>query len=99
LVRALTEDGYAVDLSTRVDDARHQVETNEYDVVVLDVGLPDGNGLDLCAEFRAEGNAVPVLMLTARDSHRTRRAPRLKWGTFGWTRLRTRCGAVPSRCH
>lgn len=68
LVRALTEDGYAVDLSTRVDDARHQVETNEYDVVVLDVGLPDGSGLDLCAEFRADGNKVPVLMLTARDS-------------------------------
>ncbi len=68
LERGLVEDGYAVDLAHRVIDARHYAESNDYDVVVLDLGLPDGNGLDLCAELRADGFAVPILMLTARDS-------------------------------
>ncbi len=68
LERGLVEDGYAVDLAHRVVDAHHAALSNEYDVVVLDLGLPDGNGLDLCAELRAEGYVVPILMLTARDS-------------------------------
>ena len=68
LERGLSEDGYAVDLAHRVLDARHDVQTIKYDVVVLDLGLPDGNGLDLCQELRADGYAVPILMLTARDS-------------------------------
>lgn len=68
LLRALSEDGYAVDLATRCVDARHHMESNDYDLVVLDIGLPDGNGLDLCHEFREAGHRVPVLMLTARDS-------------------------------
>lgn len=68
LVRGLSEDGYAVDHAEMAIDARHMVASHEYDVVVLDVGLPDGNGLDLCREFRDSGATVPVLMLTARDT-------------------------------
>ena len=67
LVRALGEDGHAVDLATTVLDARHDVSTNEYDLVVLDLGLPDGDGLDLCRELRAAQAGVPILVLTARD--------------------------------
>ena len=67
LVRGLSEEGYAVDLSTGVTDARHNVKTNSYDTLVIDIGLPDGNGLELCAELRAAGNQTPILMLTARD--------------------------------
>ncbi|MCL4120417.1 UNVERIFIED_CONTAM: hypothetical protein GTU68_023955 [Idotea baltica] len=67
LVRGLTEEGYAVDLSTGVVDARHNAANNRYDTLLIDIGLPDGNGLDLCAELRAGGNQTPILMLTARD--------------------------------
>jgi two-component system OmpR family response regulator len=67
LVRGLTEDGYAVDLSTGLVDARHDAAINCYDTLIIDVGLPDGNGLDLCAELRAGGDQTPILLLTARD--------------------------------
>ncbi|MEM7095919.1 MAG: response regulator transcription factor [Actinomycetota bacterium] len=67
LVRGLTEDGYAVDLVTGVADARHNAESHRYDSMVIDIGLPDGNGLDLCHELRDRGDQTPILMLTARD--------------------------------
>lgn len=67
LVRGLSEEGYAVDLSTGVADARHNAMTNNYDTMLIDIGLPDGNGLELCAELRAGGDNTPILMLTARD--------------------------------
>ena len=67
LVRGLTEEGYAVDLSSGVTDARHHATTNSYDTLVIDIGLPDGNGLELCAELRSAGDKTPILMLTARD--------------------------------
>lgn len=65
--RGLREDGYAVDTAGTVLDAGHQLEVNEYDLVILDLGLPDGSGLDLCRSIRAGGRGLPVLMLTARD--------------------------------
>jgi DNA-binding response OmpR family regulator len=65
--RGLREDGYAVDTVGTVLDARHELQVNDYDLVVLDLGLPDGNGLELCREIRAAGRHLPVLMLTARD--------------------------------
>ena len=43
-----------------------QVGANDYDLLILDVLLPGRDGLDLCRQIRAEGNAAPVLMLTAR---------------------------------
>ena len=67
LVRGLSEEGYAVDLSTGVVDARHNAQTHQYDSMVIDIGLPDGNGLDLCRSLRDDGDQTPILMLTARD--------------------------------
>lgn len=67
LVRGLSEDGYAVDLETTAAGARHVVDTNEYDLIVLDLGLPDGDGVTLCRRLRDTRVRVPVLMLTARD--------------------------------
>ncbi|MGL6261530.1 response regulator transcription factor [Vibrio sp. WXL210] len=46
----------------------HLIESNRYDVVVLDLNLPKMSGLDVCAKLRAQGMDVPVLMLTARDT-------------------------------
>ncbi len=67
LRRGLTEDGYATDVVGKLVDATHAVEMNDYDLVVLDRGLPDGDGRSLCAEMRDAGDGTPVLMLTARD--------------------------------
>lgn len=67
LVRGLSEDGYAVDLEATSAGAQYAVDNNEYDLVVLDLGLPDGDGVTLCRRFRDRSVRVPVLMLTARD--------------------------------
>ncbi|MDW3176062.1 MAG: response regulator transcription factor [Acidimicrobiia bacterium] len=67
LRRGLTEDGYATDVVGKLSDALHAVDSNDYDLVVLDRGLPDGDGRTLCAHMRSNGDGTPVLMLTARD--------------------------------
>lgn len=67
VVRGLVEEGYAVDLEATVVGARHAVDSHPYDLVVLDLGLPDGDGVELCRQLRAHQVPVPVLMLTARD--------------------------------
>lgn len=67
LVRGLTEDGYAVDLEATSAGAQHAVDHADYDLVVLDLGLPDGDGVTLCRRLRDRRVRVPVLMLTARD--------------------------------
>ncbi len=64
LVRA----GFAVDRVADGVDAAHLGDTEPYDAVVLDLGLPGRPGLDVLAGWRAAGNAVPVIVLTARDA-------------------------------
>ena len=66
LARGLREHAYAVDVAPDADVALEQVAANDYDLLILDVLLPGRDGLDLCRQIRAEGNAAPVLMLTAR---------------------------------
>lgn len=66
--RGLVEDGHAVDWERTLGGARDAVAINPYQLVVLDLGLPDGDGLLLCREMRAQGDAARVLLLTARDS-------------------------------
>jgi len=66
--RGLIEDGHAVDLERTLAGARRAVAINPYHLVVLDLGLPDGDGLALCRELRASGNSTRVLILTARDT-------------------------------
>ena len=67
IVRGLTEDGYAVDLEATSAGAQHAVDHSDYDLVILDLGLPDGDGVTLCRRLRERQMRVPVLMLTARD--------------------------------
>lgn len=66
--RGLEENGYAVDLAVTGKEALDWVAVAPYDLVVLDILLPEMNGLDLCRELRNKGNQTPVLMLTARGS-------------------------------
>jgi len=68
LAKGLREQGYAVDLSTDGESALYQSSINDYDLVILDVMLPHKDGFEVCRDMRAEGLAVPVLMLTARDT-------------------------------
>lgn len=62
--RALVRDGHSVSSATDLATARDALQTAP-DVLVLDLSLPDGLGLDLCRELRAQQSLVPILVLTA----------------------------------
>ena len=64
----LTEAGYAVDEAGNGRDALHWGETEAFDAVVLDLGLPQLDGLSVLKRWRDAGRAMPVLILTARDN-------------------------------
>ncbi len=68
VARNLERSGFAVDHAGTLADAKACVEAQQYDVMVLDLGLPDGDGLDLVRELRHRRNPLPVLVLTARDA-------------------------------
>ena len=59
--------GHAVDWMLRLDDARLALKSVPYELVLLDLNLPDGRGLDLLRELRASGSTVPVIITTAQD--------------------------------
>jgi len=66
ITRALRRDGNAVDTAGTVEDARWFAAESVYDVLVLDVMLPDGDGFGLCRRLRAAGDPIAILLLTAR---------------------------------
>ena len=66
LARGLREHAYAVDVAADGPAALDLAGANDYDLIVLDVLLPGVNGLDVCSRLRADGVAVPILMVTAR---------------------------------
>jgi DNA-binding response OmpR family regulator len=66
--RALSEQAYGAKLVGTCSAAREALAESPYDAVVLDLGLPDGDGLDLLREWRAAGFDEPVLILSARDA-------------------------------
>ncbi len=68
LERGLVEEGFVVDVAYDGDEGLAFAEQAAYDLIVLDVVLPRRDGLALCAELRRQGNRVPILMLTARDT-------------------------------
>ncbi len=67
LERGLREERYAVDMAATARDAEWLATENPYDVVVLDVMLPDGDGFDVLRRLRAGGCWAPVILVTARD--------------------------------
>jgi two-component system response regulator MprA len=66
--RALTLGGYEVDAAEDGRQALARLTSARPDAVVLDVGMPDLDGLEVCRRVRGSGDRVPILMLTARDS-------------------------------
>ncbi len=65
---ALTQNGYVVDHVRTGADADRALSSTEYDLLVLDLGLPEMDGLEVLTKLRQRGSATPVLILTARDS-------------------------------
>ena len=68
LRRGLGEEGCAVDWAGSAEAAQQAISRSPYDLIVLDLRLPGKDGLDFLHQLRAAGNAVPVLILTARGS-------------------------------
>jgi DNA-binding response OmpR family regulator len=69
LVRAgLMRAGFTVDAAATAADAVAALEVGSYDAAILDLGLPDGDGIEVLAKARRSGLAIPFLLLTARDT-------------------------------
>lgn len=66
--RGLEEMAYATTLARSCREARDALAENPHDVIILDLGLPDGDGLELLREWRSLGFNEPVLILSARDA-------------------------------
>ena len=67
LVEALTDAGYVVDKAFDGEEGHFLGDTEPYDAVILDIGLPEMDGISVLEAWRREGRKMPVLILTARD--------------------------------
>jgi DNA-binding response OmpR family regulator len=66
LAKGLQAAGYEADILSTTEEARNVLQTTFYAALILDLGLPDGDGLELLREIRRRNNPIPVLVLTAR---------------------------------
>jgi DNA-binding response OmpR family regulator len=90
LLRSLRGTGYAVDQVGTGSEADAALAAHEFDLVILDLGLPKLHGLEVLRRMRARGCATPVLILTAADSVEQR--------SRAWTWAPTTSWPSPSRC-
>lgn len=72
VAKGLREQAYAVDVAADGEAGLFQAEVEDYDVIVLDVMLPEVDGFEVCRRLRERGVGTPILMLTARDDKRSR---------------------------
>jgi DNA-binding response OmpR family regulator len=72
LKQGLSVAGFVVDVLSTAGDAAAALRTSRFEIVVLDLGLPDADGLEVLAEMRRRGDATPVLILTARGGLKDR---------------------------
>ena len=70
LKEGLEDEAYAVDVVHDGDEGYRTAMADDYDVIILDVMLPEMNGYEVCQALRKDGNRTPILMLTARDAER-----------------------------
>ena len=67
LVYSLERNGFSLDVARTVKDAENYLLKHEYDLLLLDVTLPDGTGFEVCEHVRKTGSDVPIIFLTAAD--------------------------------
>ena len=67
LVYSLERNGFSLDVVRTVKDAENYLSKHEYDLLLLDVTLPDGTGFEVCEQVRKIGSDVPIIFLTAAD--------------------------------
>ena len=67
LTEVLTGEGYLVYTAILAKEAVEKIKENTFELIILDVSLPDGNGFDLCTKWRESGVKTPILFLTASD--------------------------------
>jgi two-component system OmpR family response regulator len=72
LARSLTQSGYAIDQTTNGEQAITLLRDSVHDLVILDLGLPKIDGLEVLRKLRQRGDRIPVLILTARDAIESR---------------------------
>ena len=70
LKEGLEDEAYAADAAHDGDEGYRTATADDYDVIILDVMLPEMNGYEVCRVLRQDGNQTPILMLTARDAER-----------------------------
>lgn len=66
LTYSLEQENFKVDVSKNVHNAKEKLDSNEYDLIILDIMLPDGNGFELC-KYIKEQKDTPIIILTAKD--------------------------------
>lgn len=64
----LKQEGHGINWSSSRHEAEISLDCEAYDLVLLDLGLPDGSGLDILIAIRRKGDSIPVIILTARDA-------------------------------
>ncbi|HEV2189931.1 MAG TPA: response regulator transcription factor [Stellaceae bacterium] len=72
LKQGLASAGFNVDVLTTVREANAALESGRWDIIVLDRGLPDGDGIEVLANMRRQGDSTPVLILTAHGNLKDR---------------------------
>src|SRR3990167_3312968 len=60
--------GFGVDTAATAEEGLALLDINEYDSIVLDINLPDGNGFEICEKVRKQENTTPIIIMTARDA-------------------------------
>ncbi len=70
LARRLKEKGFVVDIAQTGTRGIYYAKTNEYDLIILDYGLPEKNGFAVCEEIRRSGKHMPIIMISVSDAAR-----------------------------
>ena len=68
IARGLYENGYSVDVARDGEEALEWPSVANFDVIILDIMLPEVDGIEVCRTLRTQGLRTPILMLTARDA-------------------------------